>query len=505
MNYNLNLNILVGNEDRVKTVLENLKKNGEKIGLKLDYNFNLKNIQEDSNGKQRIPLRVLYTLPKMGEYRLIATLEIHEGKNLIKYVDNKYEEYIDRNIRNVTPYCHHCQQNRKRRYLYLIWDSKNKRVLQLGKSCSKTYVGMRNVDRLYKYVTDLGGLEKRIKEEERRIVGQYSYINVDLFSRVVFSELVDNYKEGKYVTGEFELQRNVFKKYEEYKKNKLSQSEVSKIDGEEVEQLVKECEEYIRTNNKVGRTEYNINTLYGEENIRSTYAIRLFDYYVKYINSIAKGYNSEDRFNVVDVINVAFNLLTTEGVEFKYEGEESSFKEVIKTVKESREGVGVRSDLESLRNDWLENIYKNEHKNFESLISDMLNNNEGGNIKPTEVKIVTNNIGFYIDNNYNSEGSFIGEVGSRINQDVKIKSVETRIREAYTGGDEEVHIYNLIGEGEESLMWVSTKPLEEIESITGKTKDDLKTQTFRISARVKGHKVFRKRKFTIINYVKVIG
>lgn len=147
----------VENENSIKKVAENLKNKSKKVGLKFKYK--LGKVYEEQ-GYQFRDMYIEYTVHDFGYYQVIATLEImkdvdNNNKNIVNIVNKDYSHKLKTYVRDFSSVCHHCNTNRKRRYIYLVWDEKKKQVLQLGKSCSKEYLGGVDHEALYKYLEDL--------------------------------------------------------------------------------------------------------------------------------------------------------------------------------------------------------------------------------------------------------------------------------------------------------------------------------------------------------------
>lgn len=491
--------ILVGNEDRFKEVAQNLHNKSKKLGLNFAYKIDTEEIREDSNGRQYLNATIKYELPDMGAYRLVAVLEIFEGKNLIKVLDDTYSDRIEDNIRNITPYCHHCKLNRKRRFLYLVWDTKNRRMMQLGKSCSKTYIGTGNVDRLYKYAYDLGNIKNT--EFNTNVTQKYTYLNTELVSKIALSKLNPYYKENKFVTGAHIINVEILKMYTKYKNKELTKEELDLIRSRDISKMHNDILQNIESKGgNINRSEFNAKTLIEATHIRSDEFYHLYKYFIKYVSDNARGFNKEDDYNLIGLINTAFNYLTQDTVEFEYSGEDSSFKEVIKLYKTDE----VRFSLRDIRRKWLDTVHDNRDREDEKIILYILENDPEYRVPAVSVKLVVNNIGFYLKNNYNLKGNYIGKKGERGNFNVIITNIREFERDAYMGGVETVYEYCLKHEDGE-LLWYTLKDPNEIEHLTKKSIEDLKYKTFTISGKIKDHRVYNGVKKTIVNYVKVVG
>lgn len=189
------LDVRGGNEELFAKKVTNYKKAFAKLDLTFNAHLDLDSVRIDENGSQYIQGVVEYTLPDLNAYRIIATLERVDNKNLITIIDDNFIPVIDTNIRTKAPVCDHCNTKRNRRYMYLIWDDKNKKVLQLGKSCSKYFVGEGNVEQLYTLVQDLNTVSGRTFNE--KIAPSFEYVNThDILEVMKKIEYINVFKMG---------------------------------------------------------------------------------------------------------------------------------------------------------------------------------------------------------------------------------------------------------------------------------------------------------------------
>lgn len=112
---------------------------------------------------------------------------------------------------------------------------------------------------------------------------------------------------------------------------------------------------------------------------------------------------------------------------------------------------------------------------------------EGAKSKVEEIKSK------YIEEHDKSE--YVGEIGKRIEMNVKYTHRASFSRPSYRGyGEETMFVYYFKDENGNTLVWV-----------TGSWLDNEKGDTIRIKATVKEHKVYRDKKQTVVKNVKVVA
>lgn len=487
----LKLDIMAGNETKYETVANNLKKKAEQLGLKYQYKINLGGIYEDEKGRQRIPTIMRYELPKMGEYELIAILEIYEGKPLVKLISNKYAQHVRDNIKNLDAYCDHCKQKRNRRYLYLLWDNKSKRVLQLGKSCSRTYVGHGNVDRLYKFIWDLTD----VKEEQFFGRGDSFYVDANIFSLLVFKQIEDNYDNKEYI--EYKDRHDILVTavngyYAILRKEETIQS----LCLDTVKGRLREALSIInKKGNELGTKEYNLKLLLEGKFVRSDKLKDLSSYYIKLVNDYINGYGfGVSNYEAISVVNATFNYLNTNS--------EDTGKVLVNKIKEildEQTKVKLDSQLSETRTKWLNKIrdYTTEK---EEDIARYLSNNE---VSGYNIKDIIVNIEIFLG----IKGSHVGNIGERLNLDVRLDNYKYFTVPSYSGyGEDLKFVYTFKDKEDNVFTWFTMKDSEEVLNSIGVSEDEDYTQKeFTVSAKIKDHTEFNDQPQTILNYLKIVG
>lgn len=73
---------------------------------------------------------------------IVGVLSKNNNKNVISNMNEKYTQYFNKEFLSGPLVCDHCNHKRKRKETFLVFDSKNKKVIRLGKSCLQSYIPM---------------------------------------------------------------------------------------------------------------------------------------------------------------------------------------------------------------------------------------------------------------------------------------------------------------------------------------------------------------------------
>lgn len=133
-----------GNDFTYNKVGEEVREIKDEFGRKRFYNF----ICIDVEGTAKI-----------NDWEFVATLEVHEGGNVIR----KYNTEIEVPVRfwNTGNVCEHCGVSRNRNNLYIIHNIVTDEWKQVGKSCLKLYTGGLNAEYVAAYMNGITELEER--------------------------------------------------------------------------------------------------------------------------------------------------------------------------------------------------------------------------------------------------------------------------------------------------------------------------------------------------------
>lgn len=490
----LKLDIVAGNEEEYRKVAESLSRRSASLGLNFVYKLLTDKVYTDDKGNQRVPTIARYELPKMGAYELIATLEIYENKPLVKVVNREYTKQIKESISKLDSECHHCKQKRNRRYLYLLWDSKNKRVLQLGKSCSKSYVGHGNVDKLYKYVQDLSNVEEK---DFMRNYGNHSlYLNSQTILQLTLKELEESY--DNYVYMDYDKSNkvlgNILQVYFDLQRGEITEDELALVSILPLQRKVNNI--LAKKGQDILNDEYNLLQIMKDKYIRADKVYMLTRYVTKLVNDYVNGYGfGVGIHEAKSVVNATFNHL--EGNEFDKSKGGTLHKVVDILTNNGRVGnVELKPGLEEDREKWANHIRELDEDYKEDIAYYLSENSVSG----YDVKKIVNSIGQF----KTVKGAHVGEVGDRIKVPVYLIKMANTTIPSYSGyGEDTLYIYTFKDNEDNIYTWFTSKDYETIIHEIGNGEDYDKKEVY-ISAKIKQHKSFNGVPQNIVNYVKIV-
>lgn len=541
--------IVAGNEEKFNVLSERLKKKSNKLGLDFKYIINNDKVINEE-GKQYVLGHISYELPSIGEYKLLATLEIYDNKNLVNIIDDRYKNKISKDVRDYTPYCHHCKVNRKRRYLYLVLDTKTKEVMQLGKSCSQNFIGVNNVDSLYSLVDDLGKVKSEtFKHRPKEEVKYYNTIQVLDASvnlariKYSFNRIIDD--REKFIRDVITMIKTVDsegdKALEEYAKNS-----VNEIGRQEFDKLKNGILKNITTRkDDVNGKEYNVYTILSKKNVRDDKVKDIVNYVINYTNKEIKNEiqeikdeeskkvrDSNYKYPKKQVVNATFRHLVGLNNEVKFNknnwGNDDTFNILRGVMNKYIEDSYLKdSEKELFETDSIShNIYKMWWKNiletkdrddYSSKVYETITN-DNPNLDISEFKNLVVNIAFYTkkvkQNMKKGESKDVEEskdedksVGEDVNESVKLKRIQT-----YKGTDfktkKEIDMFKYTFETDKGgiISWgTAVKPDSALSKVGGESWKWLvdKGVFFNLTGKVKGTRDNKGQKELVVNYVKL--
>lgn len=541
----------VENENSIKRVADNLKVKSKKIGLKFKYR--LGKVYE-SDGVQYRDMLIEYDVPDFGNYQVIATLEVmkdvnNNNKNIVSIVNKDYAHKLKTHVRDFSSVCHHCNTNRKRRYIYLIWDEKKKQVLQLGKSCSKEYIGKLDPEVLYKYMEDLsliGNYDFEKKDKNSENIYYYNVIDVlDYATKCLVywkesqEELGYSILDGRYnYLTHKDLESRVKKLIgNKDREDNLSPilKEIKKVDNKEL------FNSYLANSSKnkdnVGSVGYNAHTFIDAgfveskdldnllKNVRQYYLNKLKkiqeDNYKKHAEEIERFW----KFKTIE--NMIFGMYLDLGLSYKKDGYDSTYNTFIRYMDELIEGNSKSEDLNlimRLDENKLDKIVK-----FEDMVMSTKGNDFIDKIKlmikqdrvdrrglPTLLYNIFKFLVGLEDKKIDlslkdKESEYIGTEGQTIsNRVVNIVSLKvSEVFNQYTGGDSLRFVLQVIDKNGNRIFLPLTDKQELLKGL-GIIDDSHnlvvdKDRDYKFSGKVK--KLYNKDnvKYTLMNYVKLSG
>lgn len=82
--------------------------------------------------------------PRVGEFKFLAKIEVHEGGNL---VDTAPECHVNPAYFTTDDHCDHCKINRHRNLVYIV-EKNTGEQLQVGRSCLRDFLGIDDPNRV---------------------------------------------------------------------------------------------------------------------------------------------------------------------------------------------------------------------------------------------------------------------------------------------------------------------------------------------------------------------
>lgn len=535
--HKVSLKVRVENLEQVTKVAKNLKAKAQKIGLKFDVR---KGKFEKINDIVYKFIHIQYEIPDFDRYKVIATLERidvtgGDKKNIVKIIDNSFSNYIDSRVRDFSGVCHHCNKNRNRKYLYILWDSQKSTILQLGKSCSKDYLKYVDVETLYNYIESLGdSLSQDYTKLSKDSDNSIKYVNViDVLqqgSRVLefwsdshnhdAYKLLNSYNTltdktmNRYVKTLLSSPEKlpqikafdgneIMKKYMDFaSKNKTNVNSAGYnaytfldsgfINIEDIEKVLRNLRSYFITDvEKTYNKQKELEFIKQKENTMSYKEVEKILIYM--FTNLNLSYNASEGNN--NTINVLNNLID------KYKDETTNEHKEINNLNEKRTQLSI---------DFEDYVQSNRDNKFINNIKLMMSR---GTVLDKDKKTLAYNLFRFIQDKNSKhtevQGEFVGNVNDTVKDKiVSVKSVFVKSYfNEYKGQLSEGFLIKVIDENNNILqLALSDKGdllrnlgiIDENNSVICKDTDE-----YKVSGKVKEHTTFNKEKITKLNYVKI--
>lgn len=156
MKYAINEDFYNDVEKKLNRIAKKCKKHGN------DFVFNIvgTEIRENKNGNAANKFIIIEVegTAKINDWEFIATLDIHDGGNVIRRYNNEIE--IPERFKHSENTCEHCGTKRNRKHLYLIRNVSTGCFKQVGGSCLSLYTSGLNMEYIAAYMDGITALEE---------------------------------------------------------------------------------------------------------------------------------------------------------------------------------------------------------------------------------------------------------------------------------------------------------------------------------------------------------
>lgn len=173
------------NVERFENRIEQLKRVAERIGGSVvAKKVNEEVVEIEYDGRQYKAIYHNYEVnsesPRINGFEFVAILERIGDKNLIKHINKEHE--LPEGLEERGNYCEHCNSNRNRRILFIIKDTKSNKIMQVGKSCLKDYIGHVSADDIANLYKNIETIDEIPLTTSVREWAHYNTIEVVAFS-----------------------------------------------------------------------------------------------------------------------------------------------------------------------------------------------------------------------------------------------------------------------------------------------------------------------------------
>lgn len=150
-------------ESKMQTVGNKCKKYGLDFTFQVTGNSEIREVKDEGiTRKLRYVEVIAEGKAQINDWEFIATVEHTEKGNIIRSVS-------DMEVPNVyytsSPYCEHCRSDRYRKETYLVRNTEDGSIKQVGKSCLKDFTHGMDADRIAAYLSLFDELEESSERE----------------------------------------------------------------------------------------------------------------------------------------------------------------------------------------------------------------------------------------------------------------------------------------------------------------------------------------------------
>lgn len=218
-------------------------------------------------------------------FSVVGYLEKNKNEVLINLVDPSIEKLITKEILNSDMMCDHCNQKRGRKQVFVVYGSKDNKLMRLGTSCLQAYIPStsESVLKLSAYTEEFfssgwGGF----------VSGEYFKFYLPLFEFVIgCMEIIEDPEQGYIRYGE----------KEEYSTKNKAIQRIGSI--EKNEDNLRKYAHFIQSILKSNSVDYsfrqNISVFHEEQQFLETYAERICYFVYKYISGLEKKASKEKK------------------------------------------------------------------------------------------------------------------------------------------------------------------------------------------------------------------
>lgn len=197
------------NKERFEEKIAKIQKNYHFHNIPFSYEL-LSEVYEDIDTDKKNVIvqkfymyRITYGLLLINNrYSLIGNLELNGNRNIVTFVDKDFVNKIPVGFYNQALICNHCETNRKRKSVFIVYDSVDNRIMRLGRACLKTYIP-RSVESVINFIDFSEEFFKSTWEHPNRNESTVEYVRFEPYLSALETCILENgYKSYKDATFE---------------------------------------------------------------------------------------------------------------------------------------------------------------------------------------------------------------------------------------------------------------------------------------------------------------
>ena len=144
--------------ENVEKKLKRIERKCKKYGNDFVFKVVGSEIEKVDNKYYKFIIVEVEGAAKINNYECIAVLENHEHGNVIRKINTEIE--LPERFMNTSNICEHCNSNRRRNELYVVYNNETNEFKQVGKNCLMLYTNGLNAEYITSYIDGIVELEE---------------------------------------------------------------------------------------------------------------------------------------------------------------------------------------------------------------------------------------------------------------------------------------------------------------------------------------------------------
>lgn len=144
--------------ENVEKKLKRIERKCKKYGNDFVFKVVGSEIEKVDNKYYKFIIVEVEGAAKINNYECVAVLENHEHGNVIRRINTEIE--LPERFINTSNICEHCNSNRRRNELYVVYNNETNEFKQVGKNCLMLYTNGLNAEYITSYIDGIVELEE---------------------------------------------------------------------------------------------------------------------------------------------------------------------------------------------------------------------------------------------------------------------------------------------------------------------------------------------------------